>query len=168
MFPRAGEVVGRISDRNSTTVAAVIATVVGFGLLDYFVDTTMQNVQLPGQWHAACQATVVGFGTGIASWMLMLARRKHRRTIRDELRRLADLNHHLRNSLQVIAHANYFGRDLALKKTLNETVAEMTQTLNQLFPALGVDQRKMHRMPNGGWAPNSAFVDEEPRRREQA
>jgi hypothetical protein len=145
MLDRIGEFVGRIADRRSTIILSTAFAIVVFGLFDYFADVAMKDSGFSEEVHAAALATFVGAGAGVATFVLLLARRERRRIVQDELRRLAELNHRLRNSLQLIADAHYSTGDATHRKMMMEAVATMDESLKQLFPALGVEQRKRVR-----------------------
>jgi hypothetical protein len=53
----------------------------------------------------------------------------------EEIRKVAELNHCLRNSMELIADAHYFEKDAEHKRMMLETVKTMDEKLRQLFPA---------------------------------
>jgi hypothetical protein len=93
--------------------------------------------------HAAALATFVGFGAGLATLVLLMARRERRKLVQDELHRLAELNHRLRNSLQIIAYAHYTTEDESHKKLMLDAVSSIDASLKLLIPVLGFEQRRL-------------------------
>jgi hypothetical protein len=92
--------------------------------------------------HAAALAVFVGVGAGFSALVLLLARRQSRKLVQDELYRLAELNHRLRNSLQIIAYAHYASEDVAHRNLMMDAVSSIDTSLRQLIPALGFDHEK--------------------------
>lgn len=141
MLHRIGDLIGHIADRPSRTVMFSAIVTVVFGSFDYFVDASMLELQIQAEIHAATQATFVGLGAGLIALVLLVARRERRKRIVEELTRVAELNHRLRNSLQIIADAHYLEKDEEHKQMMFETVEAMGMALKQLFPTVGVERR---------------------------
>jgi hypothetical protein len=142
MLVRLAQFVGRVSDRNLTTFLFGAVVMVCFGLFDYFADFAMLQFRVHAELHAAAHAAFVGLGTGFTAVVFLLARRQRRHIVIDELQRVAELNHRLRNSLQLIVDAQHTRADEEEKRITLEAVDAMDETLKQLFPALGADRRK--------------------------
>ena len=53
---------------------------------------------------------------------------------------MAELNHHLRNSLQIIVGAHYIAKDEEPTRMMLETAQAIDQVLKRLFPAAGGEQ----------------------------
>lgn len=137
--------ISNIADRRSSTALFSLAIVMAFGALDFIVARlTMRNGINPDV-HAALQATAIGLAAGLVAVLLLSARRERRNLVRNELQRVIELNHRLRNSLQIIADAHYFESEEAHRKMMFEAVESMHITLQQLFPSLGVERRKAPR-----------------------
>ncbi len=122
--------------------ASIAAAVVLFGTFDFLVDMLMVKLAVPPGHHAGVQATIMGVGAGGAIWLILLGNRERRRRVADELRRVAELNHTVRNSLEVIAHAHYLsgvGEDH--KRMMDRAVCDIDAKLKELFPVLGARAR---------------------------
>jgi hypothetical protein len=113
-----------------------------FGCFDYFSDMAMLSFGIAPKLHAAALAMFVGVGAGLSALVLLLARRERRKLVQDELYRLAELSHRLRNSLQIIAYAHYASEDESHKKMMIDAVSSIDASLRQLIPALGFEHRK--------------------------
>ncbi len=142
MLARISEFVGRIADGRTSTLMAVVIVLIVFGGFDYMVDIAMLQIGVEHELHAATQATIVGIGAALATFVLLLARRERRNNIRDNLQRVAELNHRIRNSLQLIADAHFNTIDTEHREMMFGAVRAMDETLKQLFPALGFERRK--------------------------
>jgi hypothetical protein len=146
MLNRIGDFVGRAADRLSTIILTAVLVMVAFGCFDYFSDVAMLSFGISPELHAAALATFVGVGAGFSTLVLLMARRKQRTLVQDELYRLAELNHRLRNSLQIIAYAHYTSEDELHKKMMIDAVSSIDASLRQLIPALGFEYGKQaHR-----------------------
>ncbi|HVP63982.1 MAG TPA: hypothetical protein VMT82_03740 [candidate division Zixibacteria bacterium] len=145
MLDRLGEFVAFTADRTSTIVSASVCATVAFGCLVFFGHLALLDSALAPALHAGILAVFVGLGAGLATFVLLLARRERRRQLEDELRRLAELNHRVRNSLQIITDAHHTAPDDLHRKMIMEAVASTDDCLKQLFPALGFEHRKQAR-----------------------
>jgi hypothetical protein len=142
MLDRISEFVGRIADRTTTIILSSVCSTIAFGCLVFFGHIALIESAIDPALHAGILAAFVGIGAGLGTLVLLLARRERRRMLEDELRRLSELNHRVRNNLQVIADAHYSESDASHRKMMMEAVASMDDSLKQLFPALGFEHRK--------------------------
>jgi gas vesicle protein len=95
--------------------------------------------------HTLIQGSLVGLAAALVSVVLLAARRERRRVLREEIKRIVELNHRLRNSLQVITDVDFAKTNEERKRMLAEVVQSMDQTMKQLFPTLGLEQRHHDR-----------------------
>jgi two-component sensor histidine kinase len=77
--------------------------------------------------------------------VLLTARRERRKIVREEIRRVMELSHRLRNSLKIISYARGSVPDPIHKEMMIDAVRSMDTALRQLFPALGVELRGQDR-----------------------
>lgn len=149
MLARVAEFVGQVSDRRSISALFSVGIMLLFALFDFFVDFVLNLAAITPGLAAAVQAGIVGIGTGIVSYWLLAARRHRRIMVREELTRVAELNHHLRNSLQIIVGAHYIAKDEEHAKMMLETAQAIDQLLKRLFPTAGVERRATTRATQG-------------------
>ncbi len=147
MLDRIGDFVGRVADRRSTIFLTAAFVMVAFGCFDYFTDMAMLSFGIAPELHAAALAMFVGVGAGFSAMVLLLARRERRKLVQDELYRLAELNHRLRNSLQIIAYAHYTAENESHRNLMMDAVSDIDTSLRQLIPALGFETGKRERNP---------------------
>lgn len=145
MLVRVAEFVGQVSDKRSSSALFSLGILVAFGLFDLFVDFALNLAGVSPALEAAVQAAIVGIGAGIVSYWLLAARRRRRMMVREELTRVAELNHHLRNSLQIIVGAHYIAKDEEHAKMMLETAQTIDQVLKRLFPTAGIERRATTR-----------------------
>ena len=122
---------------------AVVSVAILFGFFEFAVSRWFIGVNISPNLHAALQAAIVGSGAGFALWLVLLGVIDRRKILADELRRVAELNHTVRNSLEVIVLAHY-AADCEHKKMVLECTDRIDKTLKKLFPAIGgpVTRRK--------------------------
>ncbi len=141
MLARVAEFVGQVSDQRSSSALFSLVIMLLFGLFDFFVDFALNLAGVSPESEAAVQAGIVGIGAAIVSYWLLAARRRRRVMVREELTRVAELNHHLRNSLQIIVGAHYIAKDEEHAKMMLETAQAIDQVLKRLFPTAGIERR---------------------------
>jgi hypothetical protein len=130
-------------------VLTAISTTIFVALLRYFVGAALAlAVQLSDQQHSVADAITAGMLAGLAMFLVLRSARKRRVLVLREMSCIADLNHHVRNSLQVI-----LGTEL-MKKEANVAVVEscerIRETIERLFPIVGIERRH-HRGYAAGW-----------------
>ena len=134
MLARLSEFVGRVADSRTSSLLGAAGVMIAFGAFDYFADATMLQFDIPAELHAAAQATFVGIGAGVAALGFLLARGERRKRVREELLRIGELNHRLRNSLELIADAHHDSVDAQHKRMMMEAIDSMNRALKDLFP----------------------------------
>jgi hypothetical protein len=128
--------VGQLSDFNMRIGLSVAVGTVLFGLLGFAADSTMTSLRIPDDIHAGMVGAIVGLGAGLAFWLLLAGLRERRIFLADEIHRLAELNHTVRNSLNLITLAHH-SADEAHKKLILESTAHIDEKLRELFPVVG-------------------------------
>jgi Co/Zn/Cd efflux system component len=115
----------------STAFAAVLA-----GLTEFAVHEALTRLSAPEIFHAALDAILMGFATAIITSFLLLAIRERHRRMLQEVRRVAELNHNVRNALQVIVHNQYLPQSEQDADAILESVQRIDDSLRDLFPAI--------------------------------
>jgi hypothetical protein len=131
--------IGRVSDRRSHIAWFSVCVFAVFFLVDALIDRV--TIDVDPKLHAFIQACLVGLAAALVSLVLLTARRERRRILREEINRVVELNHRLRNALQVITDAEFGGTVETRKRMISDTVRSMDLTLHQLFPTLGLERR---------------------------
>jgi hypothetical protein len=78
----------------------------------------------------------MGFATAVIISMLLLAVRERHRRMLQEVQRVAELNHTVRNALQVIVHSQYLPPDEQDAGAILESVQRIDDSLRDLFPTI--------------------------------
>lgn len=130
---------------------AVAGATILFGLFDYIVASWVLRAKLAPELHFALQASIVGLGAGLTVWLILAGAAERRRILEDELRRVAELNLSVRNSLELIVLAHHDATDREHKKMVTDCTEQIDRTLRELFPVIsdsrigdGRAKRKRH------------------------
>jgi hypothetical protein len=114
----------------------VCATVL-VGLLQFAVSNWFIGANLDPTLHAALQASIVGIGAGFAFWVILNELVERLRTLETQLHRVAELNHSVRNSLEVIVLAHHPATICEHKNLVLECTDKIDRKLRELFPVKG-------------------------------
>lgn len=128
---------------------AIIAATLLIGFSEFGISRWLLGVNIPPHVYCAVHATIVSLAAGSALWLILHGIIERRRIIEDELLRVAELNHTLRNALEVIVLAHYSGTDYEHKDMVLECTNRIDQKLKELFPATTGESRI--RLKDGKW-----------------
>jgi nitrogen-specific signal transduction histidine kinase len=70
----------------------------------------------------------------VAAWFLFEAARERRARIRADIEKSAELNHEIRNALEVIGHAGYLLNDVVYGSAVAESVDRIKKSLDRSKP----------------------------------
>ena len=77
---------------------------------------------------------LTGLVAGYLFYTLALNERMRREQMRERLRTVAEMNHHIRNALQVITYATAVGKDNASVELIRNSVERIEWTLREVLP----------------------------------
>jgi hypothetical protein len=117
--------------------STVAAATLSFGAFEFAVSRWIISVKIDPFLHAMLQAGIVGLGAGAALFLTLLGLLERRRILENELGRLAELNHTIRNSLEVIVLAHYGEEDDEHRSMVLECTRRIDEKLRELFPTAG-------------------------------
>jgi len=126
---------GKLSDSHPRIWLSVVAVTVLFGLFGFAADAAMVYLDVPHDVHAGLVGAVVGLGAGLCFWIVLAGVRERRARLADEIQRLAELNHTVRNSLEVITWAAHVP-DGQHRTIVLESTARIEEKLRELFPGM--------------------------------
>lgn len=155
MFARLGRVIGYFSDTTTRTLAAVLASFLAFAGIELLVHVVLRRLSPSSPNLVFLDASIVGAVGGSLCWLQLRGNRDRRRRVRLELARISELNHEVRNALQVISHSHFDANDERREMVL-QSVDRIDAVLKRLFPVLGGPlQRKQERAAEKrGWGMN--------------
>lgn len=135
-FEKVSILLGKLSDSNLRIWLSVVIGTVLFGLFGFVSDSTMTSFNVPDDVHAGMVGAVVGVGAGLGLWVLLAGLRERRKLLAAEIQRLSELNHTVRNSLEIITLATQ-KPDEQHKAIVLESTARIDAKLRELFPVVG-------------------------------
>jgi hypothetical protein len=121
------------SPRRSWTVVilvAVIVAVVGIGF-----DRLLTREGVPRYDLLAISNLLTGIVAGALFWQARRRDIERRRFIRERLRTISEMNHHIRNALQVISLYSYKEHDEQTVKDLGRAVNRIEWAVSEVLPA---------------------------------
>jgi hypothetical protein len=141
MYRQVGSLIGYISDSPFRTRLAVALGVLALALVEFSLHVWLASIGVPPLPDALIDATLIGFVFGILLWFVLIGIRDRRARLRQDLERIAELNHEIRNALQVIAHSQY-DAEIRHKEIVLESVSRIDTVLKRVFPAFGSSRGK--------------------------
>ena len=121
-------------DSTSVVVTTVLVCGALAGFLEFVTHLAVARLRPPLELHAFMDAVVIGLMTmGLVTVSVTAARARRQRMLED-IRTVSELNHHVRNALQVISQSRYLPEEQQTKAVL-DSVDRIDETLRRLFPA---------------------------------
>lgn len=108
---------------------AIIVSVVGI-----VFDRMLLHAGVPRKFLIVLSNTLTGIVAGGFFWQAMRRELDHRDFVSRRLRIIADMNHHIRNALQVISLYSYRGQDEKNIKVVNDAVNRIEWALQEVLP----------------------------------
>lgn len=124
---------------NSPFWIAIIVVLFGVsaGAFELFVHTAMVQTATSVLGQSVLDAAIVAVAASFAPLLFLLAARERHRKVADDLRKVAALNHHIRNALQGIVYNEYLPRSTEHKNEVLAGVDRIDSILQELFPVVG-------------------------------
>lgn len=136
MLRRLGTLIGYLSDTPHRTWIAVTLSGVGLTAFEFFVHEITTHSGLPILAAGAVDAILLGILGGAVVWFVLTGTRNRRARVRLELERIAELNHEIRNALQIICHS-HFDAEPRHQAMVLDSVQRIDAVLKRLFPVVG-------------------------------
>jgi hypothetical protein len=119
----------------------ITTAVVLFGASASFIECLIHLVVRTSSASPLIQAfadsIILGIFASCFGLLVLTAARDRRHKLQDDLRRIAELNHQVRNSLQIIVYEEYFPNIAERRSAVLESVGKIEGTLRELFPLVG-------------------------------
>jgi hypothetical protein len=129
---------GRVADHRFDRNLAVFAAMLFFAMFHFTVSWTANQLAFSLFHKWLLDSVLTGFIFAMMAGVILRAWCRRRRFVRNELRRVADLNHNVRNALEIIGGARYLHAN-EQAEVIGASVARIDETLQRLFPV--VDER---------------------------
>lgn len=117
------------------TAAAAVLFGVSAGLLEYLVHLVVRTLQ--PQLQVIGDAFILGILASFFVAVIAAAARERHYKVKDDLRRIAEINHQVRNALQVIVYGEYSPESAQHRPAVLAGVAKIEAALKELFPLVG-------------------------------
>lgn len=111
-------------------LVALTVTLVGIGF-----DRMLTREGVPRYDLLAISNLLTGIVAGGLFWQARRRDSERRKFIRERLRTISEMNHHIRNALQVISLYSYKERDEKTMKDLGHAVNRIEWALSEVLPA---------------------------------
>ncbi len=139
MLDRVGRFLLQAREKGWERIAVILGVFLIFGCADFAVEWLLSVTHVPLTAHGAIDGALVGGFAGSVTWILLEATRKERARLRREVEQEAQLNHEIRNALEVIGQAGYLSSDVNLKSIVSDSVQRIDSILKERMPT---DKRK--------------------------
>jgi len=103
--------IARLVDCPVATFITIVTLAVFSGTTAYLTNALLMRLGTSGAKYAMLDAAVIGGVAAIIGSLALIGVRERRRRDIEHLRAVAELNHHVRNALQVIVDDYYLSRD---------------------------------------------------------
>lgn len=103
------------------------------GLLSVALDVLLAKSRIPGFFVAMWPHLVVGTAAGILSVQVVILVHERREVVQDRLCKLADMNHHVRNALEIVAFYGTQGSPAAAQ-LVSDAVKRIEWALREVLP----------------------------------
>jgi uncharacterized membrane protein (DUF485 family) len=147
--------------RRSRSLALCLVIVVA--LVDYLLDRVLAYAGVSRGYLMVLGSTLIGIVAGGLFLYVAKHEKAHRDEMRERMRTVAELNHHIRNALQVIKlcgaqhESSLDGRQLQLIK---ESADRIEWALREVLPKYPASENAVGRHPPVGYAVGSSPVHE--------
>ena len=120
-------------DRKIKSVLLFSAVAFTTGLLSHALDVLLARSRMPGVFVAVWPHLVVGAAAGVLSVQLVILLHERREVVQDRLCKLADMNHHIRNALTIVAFYGTQGSP-AGAQLVSDAVKRIEWALREVLP----------------------------------
>ena len=132
-----GKSVARLANSPLWIAGVVALFAVSAGLFEFLIHRLVLRTGASPAAQSLLDAAIVGVAAAFAPLLVLLVVRERHRRVLEDLRRIAEVNHHVRNALQAIVYNEYLPRSEDTKKAVLAGVDRIDNILQELFPVVG-------------------------------
>jgi uncharacterized membrane protein YbhN (UPF0104 family) len=129
-------------------VAVVAFCGVAAALLDYISYAAVRQTGTLKSVQFLAAAVVLGLAVAAVALLVLLGIRERRRRLLEDVRKIRELNHHVRNALEVVLYSQYVPPSEEQRRAVLASIERIDRTLRHLFP-LGEGQNGFGPRPPG-------------------
>ena len=137
MRKQAQNVLKNLSRSKARIAAVTILFGVSAGLLEYAIYTAMVKTSTSELAQAVINALILGIAAAFLPLVILVAARQRQRRVLDDVRKIAKLNHQIRNALQTIVYSEYDATSKEQRKAVLSSVERIDAILREVFPVIG-------------------------------
>ena len=118
-----------INSKAIVILIGIVVAAVGLGF-----DRVLLHEGVPRYDLLAFSNSLTGIVAGGFFWQAMRREREHRKFVQERLRTISDMNHRIRNALQVISFHSYRDQDEKTVEVLRQAVNRIEWALTEVLP----------------------------------
>jgi hypothetical protein len=136
--------------RQSVLLSVLVVVIVS--ALGFVLDVSLLKEGFPRHDLTLLSNLTIGVIAGWLFYQFARNEKARRDAIRQRMRTIADLNHHIRNALQVIRYAggSKSAQDATQLQLINESVARIEWALREVLPQYSQEQTDLNSRQNEG------------------
>ena len=116
------------------SIALLIFVVIAVSVVGIAFDRLLVHEGVPRYDLMAIADALTGIVAGAFFWQLRRRERERRRFVRERLRTISEMNHHIRNALQVISYYSEKQQDQKAVEMLGQAVTRIEWALSEVLP----------------------------------
>jgi hypothetical protein len=125
--------IAHLADRPVASTVGVGILGIFSGLIAYLTNALLMRLGTSGEVYAVADAMMIGTVAALIGALALIGVRERRKRDVEHLKIVAELNHHVRNALQVIVDDYYLSRSSHTEAVVS-SVDRIDRTLRELFP----------------------------------
>lgn len=136
MLDRLGTFLVEVSDTRRGRVLLVLAIAAIASTIEYVLHITVVTFVPHQGLGRILDSLTIGIVIAIITSIEIKAVHQRRTKVMDDMRVVRELNHHVRNALQIISYAARVPETKQQVAIIDESIARIDSTLKQLFPTI--------------------------------
>ncbi len=139
-----GKLLAEITDSTVKMAVLVLGLALTAAAVEFSFHMTILRRDFSPVARGMMEAALIGAMMGAVVWVGLAAARARRRVMAREMQRVAELNHNVRNALQVIVYNEHLRGPVQASAVL-DSAARIEHTIKELFPTVAIDPAQLSR-----------------------
>jgi hypothetical protein len=136
MLDRLGTFLVEITDAPSGRISLILVLALLAGIFEEVVHELIQYLAPEPIVGRILDSSTIALLIAAITWIEIQAVQQRRRKVLEDIRVVSELNHHVRNALQVIQYASRVPEAKQQVQIIDESVERIDATLRELFPTI--------------------------------